>query len=100
MATLGSDSLLQESLRMTVLISRSIGPEGPGPSRGLRDFRVAVPAKPAGSSEPVETGIISAIPPKADLRATVRQVSPCLVQAPGCLRYFRLAIIAAGLGPA
>src|SRR5262252_7743075 len=57
-ATLGSDSLLQASLRISVLMSRSIGPPGPGgpawpgPSMGpcVLD-RPAVPAAPGGSAE-------------------------------------------------
>src|SRR5260221_2732519 len=58
-ATLGWDSLLQASLRITVLIIPSIGPVGPGRSTGpsALDWPTAptAPTDPGGSAESGDT---------------------------------------------
>src|SRR5262245_57956579 len=69
-ATLGSESLLQASLRISALMSRSIGPVGgtrPGPGAGDR------PACPAGGVETCVTWAITSIG---------RPVRPLPAQAP------------------
>src|ERR1700680_772402 len=68
-ATLGSESLLQASLRITVLMSRSIGPVGPCPSTGpyVPDWL----ACSADSGEPtgrLDTCVTWAIPPLGPAR--------------------------------
>src|SRR5215467_960244 len=74
MATLGSDSLLHESLRITVLMTRSMGPVGPCPSTGPY-----VPRRPPGcadTGEPdggVDTCVTWAVPPGGDLRSHYRR---------------------------
>src|ERR1035438_4889538 len=76
-ATLGSESLLQESLRITVLMTRSIGPSGrlgPGPSGGpCVTGRPAGPADPGGSVGWMDTCATRAIPPLTDLRCHGRR---------------------------
>src|SRR5260370_36381485 len=81
-AILGSESLLQASLRITVLMTRSIGPVGPRPSRGPyvlsrptcpavpdRPICPAVldpltcPADPGGAAESGDTFVTRGIPP-------------------------------------
>jgi hypothetical protein len=58
---LGSDSLLQASLRITVLMTHSIGP---CPSTGpyVRDRPTGI-ADPGGSGEWVDTRVTWAMPP-------------------------------------
>src|SRR5260370_7997216 len=64
MATLGLASPLQASLRITVLMSRSIGPVGPRPSTGpyVPDW-LACSADPAEPAAPLDTCLTSPTPP-------------------------------------
>src|SRR5215510_1110834 len=67
MATLGSESLLQASLRITVLMIHSTGPTGPCPARGS-----------SVSTGGVDTCVTWAVPPLRDpARPPAAQISPC-----------------------
>ncbi len=67
-ATLGSDSLLQASLRISQSMTRSTGPVGSWGSKGpYGPGRVACPTDPGGSAAWVDTCVTWAIPPLADM---------------------------------
>src|SRR5215468_12524910 len=67
-ATLGSDSLLQASLRISQSMTRSTGPVGSWGSKGpYGPGRVACPTDPGGSAGWVDTCVTWAIPPLTDL---------------------------------
>src|SRR5215475_16065475 len=74
-ATLGSESLLQASLRITVLMSRSMGPLGATrPARAVEPGARDRPAGPAGGVETCVTWALTSIGRPA--RPLSAQVSP------------------------
>jgi hypothetical protein len=68
MATFGLESLLQASVRMSVLMSRPTRPAAPRSSRG--------PSGPVSSAELIGACVTWAMPPRADLCVYFRHEFP------------------------
>src|SRR5215471_15001395 len=86
-ATVGSDSRLQASLRITRLMTHSTGPL-PTATSGCAKGTVSDPAGPGGPGGWVDTRVTWAIPPLADLRGSrLGRCSPARSRAPRCPRH-------------